>query len=82
MGRPFPERLLEPHAAFAQHLSVIGHEEHRRVIALAGFFQRVQNPPDLVIDIRDHAVIRMSRRHQVRVGDLVPVATMGEKQGL
>ena len=41
----------------AEHLAVVGHEDHHGVVALAGARERLQHAPHLLVDQLDHAVV-------------------------
>src|SRR3546814_9504321 len=50
-------RSLEVDAVIAEHLTVIRHEDHDRVLALPGAIERVEHPADLLIDQVAHRPI-------------------------
>ena len=46
----------------AEHVAVIGGDDHHRVVGLAGAGEGVPDPPELVVDLADHAVVLGSHR--------------------
>ena len=59
-------------AVTAQRETVVGGEDDDRVVPLAGFFQRRENPPDLLVHMRDQAVI---------LGQLIADHHLGSRPG-
>ena len=71
--RPLVEAAaLGGQAMIAEHLAMIGHEDHHGVVALAGARKRLQHPPHLLVDQLDHAV----------VGRLLPPLPVSRRPGV
>ena len=49
--------LLAQQAVAAQGQAVVGGEDDQRVVRLAGLLQGRENPPDLLVHVRDQAVV-------------------------
>jgi hypothetical protein len=42
---------LAPGMMIAQHLAVIGHDDDKRIVKLAGFFEERDDPPEVLVDL-------------------------------
>ncbi len=57
----FEEAHLEPQAALAEHVAVVGAEQDDRVVEHAGAFEHVDEFADLVVEIGDVGEIAAPR---------------------
>jgi len=78
--RPLEEVHLVPHAPLAQHLAVIGGEDHHRVPGEAEGPERLQQGSDLVVDVGNGAVVGAPGAQHVLFADLRPVHGIREEQ--
>lgn len=62
------ERHLVPEPALAEHVAMVGRDDHDRVVGEAALFQRGQHAAELRVDIGRRAVVRMARGADLRVG--------------
>ena len=61
-------RAFEIQAVIAQQFTVIGGVNHQRVVGDTRGFERAHDAPDVVIDLRNHAVVVGGHFGQLRVG--------------
>ncbi len=73
-ARPLVEGALLHHPLFAQHVAVIAGKDDDRVLAQARVLQGLQQLPDLVVHVRDQAIVRPPQVVQaVRLPHVHPV---------
>ena len=78
--RGLEERHLVPQAALAQHLAVVGGEDHDGVPRQPGTVQRGQDLPDALVDVADRRVVGVPGRADLPVvdGDVVGAAHLAQ----
>ena len=64
-GRAFEEAHLEPQAALAQHVAMVGGEQDDRVVQHPRVGQHLQEFAELVVDIADIGEIALPRAADV-----------------
>ena len=64
------EGHLVPEPALAQHLAVVGGEEHDRVVAQAGLRERAEHLADALVGVADRRVVGVARAAHLLAGQL------------
>ena len=72
--RPLEEVHLQPQAAFAKHVPVIGRHDDDRVVVCVDGLEGLQDPPDAIIEPAHYGIVRAPRPADVRRTDRQHVA--------
>ncbi|CAG9224308.1 hypothetical protein BVI1335_520009 [Burkholderia vietnamiensis] len=78
----FEERHLVPEPALAEHVAVVGRDDHDRVVGEAALLERGEHAGELRVDVRGRAVVCAAGGANLRIGGRRTVVLADEAQPL